>query len=268
MVQPGQETTSARSDAPHNIFQPQTARSSDDDDAEAEAKMLEDYDSLSQSINKLHNLQTQLSGVNRESGLGSGDAAAAVNTYRSASTIQSSQGASRLGSIDDFIQGIMDNSPAPKTTHWASARIDPNSPPVTDRSSATLKEENGPMSPVANNMSNKGKNLKVKTSLSSMENSYQNIKHKTPINQVNSVSGSQRTASVNKSRNADKMGGSDRLLEHKVLEDCVNKLNSSAVVIQRWFRRHRRRKQVGAAAMRRLMAQKKEVSLSGSQLTI
>ncbi|XP_005098791.1 centrosomal protein of 131 kDa [Aplysia californica] len=275
---PGQETGSARSDTPHNIFRPESARSSDDD-VDSQARLMEDFDnSLSQSINKLHSLQTQLSGVNRENreSAVNAEVPSAVNSHRSVSTVDGdglhgggAVGGSRVGSIDDFIQGIIDNTPTPTPSHWASARQDITSPTstVTDRSPRGEDDQKS----VANNMSTRGQsNQKAKASLSTMENSYQNIKHKTPVNQVkSSASGSLSSpadrkstwsngSGQNKKPLSSTTGASDKLSEQKVLADCMNKLTSSAIQIQRWYRRHRKRRMVGEAAMRRLLAQKKE----------
>merc|ERR1711860_432516 len=62
-------------------------------------------------------------------------------------------------------------------------------------------------------------------------------------------------------KNTKSKASSDKLSsvesEQKVLEHCMNKLTLSAIQIQRWWRRHRRRNLAGEAAMKRLLAQKK-----------
>ena len=251
---PELEIPSARSDAPHNIFQPNTARSSDDDDVDSRARLMEDFDnSLSQSINKLHSLQTQL---NRQSDV------EPANSYHSNSSKQSGL---RTGSIDDFIQGIMDNTGAHNSTHWPSAAI---SPPTTDRFAKVITDQASSANNIStssqNNMLSGGQTGKAKASLSSIENLYQNIKHKTPVNQVNSSNKGKNTWAERtnktdpKNKNISETSN-DNLSEQKVLEDCMKKLTSSAIQIQRWYRRHKKRKHAGEAAMRRLLASKKEV---------
>ena len=45
---------------------------------------------------------------------------------------------------------------------------------------------------------------------------------------------------------------------HSVAEEYLRTLNAAATKIQRWFKRHQKRRQAGEAAMRRLLQQKRE----------
>ena len=94
---------------------------------------------------------------------------------------------------------------------------------------------------IANNMTSQALSPGLKTPFQGMENSYQNIKHKRPINQVSA---------------AVAAGGVN--LERHVAEQHTRKSNMAAVRIQRWYRRHTKRSRVSEAAMRRLLAEKRQ----------
>ena len=105
-------------------------------------------------------------------------------------------------------------------------------------------------SSIANNMTVQGRAPSVKVGLSDLENSYQNIKHKTPVNQTRKVSMSQVKESINR----DNISNSSNSLA----EDYIKSLNMSATKVQRWFRRHNKRRKAGKAAIQRLLNQKKQ----------
>lgn len=118
---------------------------------------------------------------------------------------------------------------------------------------------------IANNMVMKGKS--PRTSFTSIENSYQNIKHKMPVNQVNDR---QINSGANNSHSS---------VGRNIAEDYIQTLNSAATKIQRWFRKHRQdsspgsensaRQRAGAAALKRLMHQKRqEVQESHNKLDL
>jgi len=96
---------------------------------------------------------------------------------------------------------------------------------------------------IANNMVVSVKSPKTKATLSSMENSYQNIKHKMPVNQVK--------------------GGMSN--QSNKTQDSEQTLNTAAIKIQRWYRKHMHRQKAseatvmaGEAAIKRLLGQKKQ----------
>ncbi len=93
------------------------------------------------------------------------------------------------------------------------------------------------MNSIANNMTSQAMSPGTKTPLVDLKNSYQNIKRKTPVNQVR-----QSPQNVN-GRN--------------MAEDYIKICNMSATIIQRWFRRHIKRRKSGEAAMKRLLDTKK-----------
>lgn len=174
---------SDRSEGPHNIFRPDSARSQSDDD-------LEDIEeSLSQSINKLQSLQSQLSGINKNNSSPEVQPPSAsadlLNSHRSSDTTPRNVSAGptpRNVSAQSTARGA---GPTPRdvSARNASKNLAP--------SSTNDLHMNG----LANNMTSQGQKQRTKASLSSMENSYQNIRHKTPVNQVGRVS-SAASASV------------------------------------------------------------------------
>ena len=99
-------------------------------------------------------------------------------------------------------------------------------------------------------MTLQGRAPSVKVGLSDLENSYQNIKHKTPINQTRKVSSSQGKPGVNRLSESNSA--------NSLAEDYIKSLNMSATKIQRWFRRHIKRRRAGKAAIQRLLNQKKQ----------
>ena len=105
-------------------------------------------------------------------------------------------------------------------------------------------------SSIANNMTEQGRAPSVKVGLSDLENSYQNIKHKTPVNQTRKVSTSQVKESINRDNNSNS--------SNSLAEDYIKSLNMSATKVQRWFRRHNKRRKAGKAAIQRLLNQKKQ----------
>ncbi|XP_071105625.1 centrosomal protein of 131 kDa-like [Haliotis cracherodii] len=106
----------------------------------------------------------------------------------------------------------------------------------SQRSNRSTSRKN--MNSIVNNMTAQGHSTKTRPSLSSMENSYQNIKPKAPVNQVRKAASNQ--------------------VGMNVAEDYIQTLNTAALKIQRWFRRHYKRKMVSEAAMRRLFDQKRQ----------
>ncbi|XP_067670950.1 centrosomal protein of 131 kDa-like [Haliotis asinina] len=104
------------------------------------------------------------------------------------------------------------------------------------RSNRSTSRKN--MNSIVNNMTAQGHSTKTRPSLSSMENSYQNIKPKAPVNQVRKSASNQ--------------------VGMNVAEDYIQTLNTAALKIQRWFRRHHKRKMVSEAALRRLFDQKRQ----------
>mgnify|MGYP000119659916 CR=1 FL=1 len=109
--------------------------------------------------------------------------------------------------------------------------------------SINTNNNNSSQSAIANNKTLQGMSKGVKVGLSNLENSYQNIKHKTPINQT---------------RKSQSVGNSKSGAKYTMVEDHIKKVNFSATVIQRWFRRHITRKKAGQAAIQRLLQHKKQ----------
>ncbi|XP_076449494.1 centrosomal protein of 131 kDa-like isoform X2 [Babylonia areolata] len=237
---------SDRSEGPHNIFRPDSARSQSDDDE------LDDIEeSLSQSISKLQTLQSQLSGINKNNSeqlpppLTS---TGILNSHRSSDTTprnDSARSSLRGGSTEPTPRNLLAGS-SPKNRSSEAVGNVPSAISARDFSSKNLTaastndlQRNG----LANNMTSQGQKQKAKASLSSIENSYQNIKHKTPVNQVRRLpSGSASAAQTNQS----------------AAEEYLQTLNTAATKIQRWFKRHLMRQQAGRAAMLRLLQQKKD----------
>lgn len=278
---PTGDDLSARSDGPHNIFRPMSGRSSRTEDLDKDDTMENLDNSLSQSINKLQSLQKQFSSVNKQSTNNNNDDDAdngnnsALNSYRSVSTVSSvktltpknsTARSPRGGSLDDFIQDVLEQTssdiqtPIDTTAITNVTNITPESPTFTPGREGNL--------PLANNVvSRLGPSKKKKTSLSSIENSYQNIKPKTPVNQVKSshrpfsaVSGSDATKGSDVAKRAasnDVLAGR-KTMGQSIVEDYISTMNEAARKIQIWFRRHWKRRKVGEAAMRRLLGQKKE----------
>ncbi|PVD37615.1 hypothetical protein C0Q70_00211 [Pomacea canaliculata] len=134
---------SDRSEGPHNIFRPDVAMSSSEDD---DLDNIEE--TLSQSINKLQNLQSQLSGINK-------------NNFAD----------------DEPVSGASSHRSSRTTVKDSSREVTPRNVPTSE--SREFRSNS-----LANNMTSQGQNQRAKASLSSFEKSYQNIKHKTPVNQV------------------------------------------------------------------------------------
>lgn len=120
-----------------------------------------------------------------------------------------------------------------KSEHGRSPRLVNNSNQPVTRSSS--------QSAIANNMTLQGMSKGVKVGLSDLENSYQNIKHKTPVNQTR------------KSQSGNTTGA------NSLVEDHIKKLNFAATKIQRWFKRHNKRRKAGNAAIQRLLLSKKQM---------
>ncbi len=89
---------------------------------------------------------------------------------------------------------------------------------------------------IANNMTSQALSPGVKTPLRSLEYSFQNIKPKTPVNQV------RQSPQLQIGRN--------------IAEDYVKKCNMAATKIQRWYRRHGKRRLAADAALKRLLHHK------------
>ena len=100
----------------------------------------------------------------------------------------------------------------------------------------TLAQKATKLNSIANNMTSQAFSPGTKTPLMSLENSYQNIKPKTPVNQV---------------RQTPQVG-------RNIAEDYVKTCNMAATKIQRWYRRHGRRRLAGEAAMKRLLDTKRK----------
>ena len=161
----GGAQASDRSEGPHNIFRPDSALSQSDDE-------LEDIEeSLSQSINKLQNLQSQLSGINKNNSEAQSPSPSAevLNSNRSSDTTPRNVSA----------------GPTPRNL---SAGPTPRDFSARSASKNLATSNDFQVNGLANNMTSQGLKQKAKASLSSIENSYQNIKHKTPVNQVRTVS--------------------------------------------------------------------------------
>ena len=161
----GGAQASDRSEGPHNIFRPDSALSQSDDE-------LEDIEeSLSQSINKLQNLQSQLSGINKNNSEAQSPSPSAevLNSNRSSDTTPRNVSA----------------GPTPRNL---SAGPTPRDFSARSASKNLATSNDLQVNGLANNMTSQGLKQKAKASLSSIENSYQNIKHKTPVNQVRTVS--------------------------------------------------------------------------------
>lgn len=270
---PTSGNTTARSEEPHNIFRPASAQSTDDE-LYTPHHMMDDFgNALSSSINKLQNLQNQLSGVNRQDGNTNGNNLA-LDTFRSTDTLTpagSSPPLVRKSSVDDFIQDIMDWTPR----HDKDWDVLNSSRSVQSSKSSGRRAEGienfGPVS-LANNISRPGQKQKEKATLSSMENSYQNIKHKTPVNQVRDTtesSGQSRSLrsdsktsqpSTVQTKTFRPKPGSNKDSKMQNVEDYIGLFNASALKIQKWYRRHKTRHAAAEAAIRRLLSQKKQAS--------
>jgi hypothetical protein len=201
-----------------NVFQPRSYRSTDDES---------DDDILSSSYSKIQALQQLRSQKQKPP---------------SPSDI--------LGNFDALVRiktptGNKDFS-SDKTAHHKQNVLSPRSSTRSDKgANNSVQSVNG----IANNMVVKGKS--PRTSFTSIENSYQNIKHKMPVNQV-----------MNGANNTQTSVG------RNIAEDYIQTLNSAATKIQRWYRAYRQkngpasgdsaRHKAGAAALRRLMQQKRE----------
>ncbi|XP_041362383.1 centrosomal protein of 131 kDa-like isoform X2 [Gigantopelta aegis] len=107
---------------------------------------------------------------------------------------------------------------------------------------------------IANNMTSQGLLPRSRPSLSSMENSYQNIKPKAPVNQVRKSTPNQ----VANHQVNDISKSSSNQVGLNVAEDYIKTLNSSAVKIQLWFRRHRKRRLACEAALKRMLDHKRQ----------
>lgn len=246
--------------------------------------------SLSQSISKLQTLQNQLSGVNRQVINDRPGNILTLDSYRSASSgttltpCITPQAVPHSTSVDDFIQDILDR------TSRTDEQIDVNSN-ISGTSSMVMQRlwegENVVSSNVANNISRPGQTQKAKATLSSMENSYQNIKRKTPVNQVKSSATVASASPGNVTAGQSSVNFGSKIADHNEVsisslavqkqksqvsapvkkslaqstaEDYLRTLNSAAVTIQKWYRRHKTRRAAAEAAMRRLLSQKKMVS--------
>ena len=185
---------SDRSEGPHNIFRPDSALSQTDDD-------LDDIEeSLSQSINKLQSLQSQLSGINKNNSdvqppSPSGDVHG-LNSNRSVDTTPRnvSAGPTPRNVSAGPTPRTVSAGPTPRNVSAGSTPRD-ISAKNTSKNLASVTTNDLHVNGLANNMTSQGQKQKAKASLSSIENSYQNIKHKTPVNQVRTVS-STASASV------------------------------------------------------------------------
>ena len=271
---PGSAVSTARSEQPepHNIFRPVSALSTDDEWDQGTRRRDNVGDTLTQSINKLHSLQNRLSEM-RGPGEGGGlaDKTSVPNSGRSVATQQSDEtlrASMRSQSIDDFIQDIMERTPGNSESRDLAAGDGLLLPSSTPESVTGV----GPKSSaLANNMFRPGHKPKTKASLSSMENSYQNIKHKTPVNQVKKPTscnskpkGNNRTGTPSRRPLHQGKGtpSTKDSLSQSTVEEYMDVLTSAAVKIQKWYRRHRTRRIAAEAAVKRLLGQKKEVSLS------
>ncbi|KAL8567610.1 hypothetical protein ACOMHN_054423 [Nucella lapillus] len=237
--------SSDRSEGPHNIFRPDSALSDDDDDE------LDDIEeSLSQSINKLQSLQSQLSGINKNNSEQPPPPLPLtpphLNSQRSADATprnDSSRSGSRGGSAAPTPRNLLTGT-SPRNRSAEGASSDLGVRDFASKNLATAATNDLQRNGLANNMTSQGHKQKAKASLSSMENSYQNIKHKTPVNQVRRLPSPAAAAAAQVNQTA--------------AEEYLHTLNGAATRIQRWFRRHLVRQQAGHAAMRRLMQQKRE----------
>ncbi|KAK7111870.1 centrosomal protein of 131 kDa-like [Littorina saxatilis] len=229
----GVPQASDRSEGPHNIFRPDSARTDSDEE-------LDDIEeSLSQSINKLQSLQSQLSGINKNNSADDqppSTSAEVLNSHRSTDTTPRNSHRST-----DTTPRNISADPTPRNV---SAVPTPRDFPVRNSSKniACAPTNDLHTNGLANNMTSQKQ--KTKASLSSMENSYQNIKHKTPVNQV-------RKPSSTASASADQAS-------QNIAEEYLKTLNTAATKIQRWFKRHHSRQQAGQAALRRLLQQKRD----------
>ena len=101
----------------------------------------------------------------------------------------------------------------------------------SQRPNSPRKSQN--LNSITNNMTSHAMTPGAKTSLSNIENSYQNIKPKTPVNQVKRPSPPSSSVGRN------------------VAENYIKTVNMSACKIQRWYRRHFKRRRAGEAAVKR-----------------
>ncbi|GFR90984.1 centrosomal protein of 131 kDa-like [Elysia marginata] len=269
---PGSANSTARSEnrEPQNIFRPASALSTDDEwDYENKRKDNKVDDTLLQSINKLHSLQNRLSDIGQSgASIASGKPTSIPNSSRSAATTHDSEATPRASvrsqSIDDFIQGIMDRTPRNVENRDLAGGDSASLPPSRPGSVTGAGPETNT---VANNVLRPGQKPKAKALLSAMENSYQNIKPKTPVNQV------RKSASTSSKLNSNGRAGlqSKRQVQQRkvssstkdsvsqsTVEEYMDVLTSAAVKIQKWYRRHRTRRVAAAAAVKRLLGQKKE----------
>ena len=192
----GLSLPSDRSEGPHNIFRPDSALSQSDDD-------LEDIEeSLPQSINKLQSLQSQLSGINKNTNADqsylSNDSLTPRNISTSNSPSNISAGSTRKNKTSS--SNLSEFSARNKTfrngesDHRNLRSISPRD--LSNNIATSMNADGRTSNGLANNMTTQGQKQKTKASLSSIENSYQNIKHKTPVNQVGQ-SGSYSVNQVN-----------------------------------------------------------------------
>lgn len=225
---------SDRSEGPHNIFRPDSALSQSDED-------LDDIEeSLSQSINKLQTLQSQLSGINKNNpnDMLPPPSLALLNSHRSA---------------DSATPRNMSAAPTPRNVSAGSSPRDSSTKCSSSKNIASGLNADLLTVSLANNITSQGQKQKTKASLSSMENSYQNIKHKMPVNQVGRPSSSS-TASTFVKQSAS----------HAPVEESLRMLNTAATKIQRWYKRHHIRHMAEKAAMCRFLSQKRDEILQQS----